>query len=321
MSKDFYEVLGVDRKASQDQINKAYRKLALKYHPDTNSEPEAVEKFKEIASAYEVLNDPQKRNQYDNGGFQDSGVDDYVKSVFRNFYHESRAAVNGLRVRTSISLEEAFTGITKDISVQVRNVCGDCQGSGADKWTACNHCHGEGSKVVSSGTFSVRTTCTACSGRGQVPMQKCASCRGAGFTTSDPENVPVTIPAGIEDGFQIRSIYKDNPLYVVVNIKSHPHFERRERNLFTTVGLYYSKLILGGSETIDVFGTKVVVKIPSNTNSGRVLKLKGQGMPYLSNPAIRGDLFVELKLKLPTAISDDYLSAVNKLQELEAGLL
>lgn len=323
--KNYYELLGVEKDATQEQISKAYRRLAREYHPDINPDPEAGEKFKEIAAAYEVLSDRDKRAHYDRGNsapffeFSEGPVDDFVQSVFQQFFH-AKTAVNGVRVRLTITLEEAFRGVTKQVEVQNHPRCTQCSGTGVEEWVTCEYCGGEGARLVRHGGFSVKTACPNCR-RGKVASKKCTACNGVGRTIAPPRTVPVEVPPGIDDGFQIKMQSDEGDLYVAIQIEKHPKFERQERHLFTDLSMYYSKFMLGGEETVDVFGTQVAVKIPPKTNVGSILKLKGQGMPFLSNPAIRGDLFVKLKLKMPDTLTAEYQELIKQLAELEKQLL
>ena len=340
--KDYYELLEVSKDASGDEIKRAFRKLAMKYHPDRNpGDKEAEQRFKEINEAYEVLKDEQKRAAYDRyghqafqggmgggnpfgGGFGFNAEDlsDLFSNMFSDFMGGGRTqARNGpvrgddLRYNLSISLEEAFNGTEKEIKIRASEPCETCHGYGtADGKEApvCEMCHGSGKVRRQQGGFFVfETVCPQCRGEGRVIKDKCKDCKGQG-TIRVEKSLKVKIPAGIEDSVRMRISGAGEAgkrgggkgdLYVFVNIKEHKLYEREGKDLYTAVPVSMVCAALGGKVEIPgIDGQKVELSIPAGTQTGSKLRVKGAGMRIMDSDR-RGDLFVVLNVVIPTNLS------------------
>ncbi|MDF2964656.1 MAG: molecular chaperone DnaJ [Rickettsiaceae bacterium] len=341
MSKqDYYQILSVSKGASEEDLKKAYRKLAMQYHPDKNPGDSAAEqKFKEINEAYDVLKDPQKRAAYDRfghaafsqgggggGGFSQgdfhgfSGMDfsDIFSDVFGDFMgarggrRRTSTQVKGsdLRYNISITLEEAFSGVSRNISFRTAVKCGDCDGKGsADKGstTTCGDCNGYGYVRMQQGFFAVEQTCHKCNGAGQVIKNPCKKCGGEGRVETQ-KTLAINIPAGIEDATRIRlagegeqGIRGGHPgdLYVFVNIQAHQFFKVDKSDIHCKVPVSFTQAALGGSIEVPIIeGGSVQLKIPSGTQSGDILKLKGKGMSKVRS-SLRGDMFAHVIIDVP----------------------
>ena len=340
--KDYYELLEVSKDASGDEIKRAFRKLAMKYHPDRNpGDKEAEQRFKEINEAYEVLKDEQKRAAYDRyghqafqggmgggnpfgGGFGFNAEDlsDLFSNMFSDFMGGGRTQTrNGpvrgddLRYNLSISLEEAFNGTEKEIKIRASEPCETCHGYGtADGKEApvCEMCHGSGKVRRQQGGFFVfETVCPQCRGEGRVIKDKCKDCKGQG-TIRVAKSLKVKIPAGIEDNVRMRISDAGEAgkrgggkgdLYVFVNIKEHKLYEREGKDLYTAVPVSMVCAALGGKVEIPgIDGQKVELSIPAGTQTGSKLRVKGAGMRIMDSDR-RGDLFVVLNVVIPTNLS------------------
>lgn len=340
-TRDYYEILGVDRQASSDEIKKAYRKLAVKYHPDKNpGDQEAEDQFKELGHAYEVLMDDQKRAAYDRygaaafeqgggmggGGFHDPfdlfreafGAGGGGGGIFEHFFgggRESGGRQRGsdLRYDLEISLEEAAVGCEKEIEIRKLDRCGDCQGSGAQpgsRVVTCPVCRGSGQVVASRGFFQVAQTCPNCRGSGQTIEKPCRSCGGEGRSEKS-SRIKVRIPPGVDDGARLRSPGGGEAglrgggtgdLYIVVHLARHRIFERDGRDLHCEVPLPFVTAALGGEIHVPSLTGFVDLKIPAATQSGTTFRVKGQGMPVLQSTT-RGDLFIRTKVEVPTKLN------------------
>lgn len=338
--KDYYELLGAARGASAEELKKAYRKLAMQYHPDRNpGDKEAEHKFKEINEAYDVLRDDQRRAAYDRfghaafeqgnaggggfGGFEFSaGFSDIFDEMFGEILGgggrrgQGQAATRGadLRYDMDITLEEAFTGVTRTISVANSVACDDCKGSGAapgSNPTECGMCKGHGRVRAQQGFFTVERTCPTCQGAGRVIQNPCKKCAGQGRVRQQ-RSLAVDIPAGVEDGMRIRLSGEgeagargghSGDLYVILGVQQHPVFQRDGANLYCRVPVAMTVAALGGEinvPTID--GATTEVKINAGTQTGHRARLKNQGMSVLRG-ASRGDLYVEIAVETPVHLT------------------
>lgn len=344
MKRDYYEVLGTSRNASSDEIKSAYRRLAKKYHPDVaGSSKSAEEKFKELAEAYEVLSDPQKRAKYDQFGhdglkstFGEQGftwsdfthfgdIEDIFGGIFSKeggifdtiFGKRGRRAYKGenLRYDIEISLEDAYFGKEEKISLEKREVCISCAGDGSAKGgrKACPTCNGSGKIFQQTGFFSISRTCPRCEGRGSIITVICPECRGKGHIPRK-KTITIKIPAGIEASTSIKISQEGEAgigggppgdLYVVVHIKEHKVFIRDGDNLTVNQPIGFIRATLGGE--IEVFlldGKKARLKIPEGTQTHRVFRLQGKGMPRFRGYGY-GDLFVRIIVALPIKLSNE----------------
>lgn len=345
MSKrDFYEVLGVSKSASEDEMKKAYRKMAMKHHPDKNpGDKEAEKKFKELNEAYEVLRDANKRAAYDRmghaafdgsmgggggrghpGGFDfnfgGGGFSDMFEEVFGDFMGGQRRGGpaqhrgSDLQYNLSITLEEAFAGVKKSVTVMAGVKCGTCEGSGSaanSRPVTCKTCQGRGKVRSQQGFFSIERACPTCQGMGQIIENPCKTCHGAG-SVQDKRTLNISVPAGVETGTRIRlsgegevGVRGSHPgdLYVHVDVKAHGLFEREDANIHCRVPISMVTAALGGSidvPTID--GAKARVTIPAGTQNGKIFRLSGKGMSVLRRTS-RGDMFVHAFVETPSNLT------------------
>jgi molecular chaperone DnaJ len=333
MAKDYYNILGVSKSASDDEIKKAFRKLAHKYHPDKGGGDEA--KFKEINEAYQVLSDKQKRAQYDQFGsaFEQAGAGGagFGGFDFSGFSDAFRGG-NDVSIDVDVTLEEAAVGIEREIRIYVSSVCPDCKGSGAkqgSKIINCKTCHGAGQirkeRRTILGVFAQMEICQDCQGQGEKPEKTCAKCGGDG-RTKESKNIKIKIPAGIADGQTIRlsrqgevgfrpksgkSIPGD--LYITVHINSHSLFERRNDDIYYKLEINFSQAALGDKIEVPTLQGKVKLKIPSGIQSGKIIKLKGKGLPHLQGYG-KGDMFVIAIIKTPEKLSGKQKKILEELR-------
>ena len=349
---DYYEQLGVSRDADGATIKSAYRKLAMKYHPDRNQgckENEA--KFKAVSEAYDCLKDPQKRAAYDrfghaaftqgmNGGsgghpgadFGDIG--DIFETIFGSaFGGGGRAQARrgaDLRYDMEVTLEEAFHGKSSEIEIEVSQTCDTCQGSGATPSTqkrTCNLCAGQGKVRAKQGFFVVERPCPNCHGAGEIITSPCRDCRGEG-QVDRPQKLQIDIPPGVDTGTRIRLSGKGEAgprgaapgdLYIFVHVKQHPIFVREGTTLATRVPISFTKAALGGSiEIPGLDGEELTLEIPAGIQSGKQLRQRGAGMPVLQGRG-RGDMVVEIAVETPTKLTKEQRALLEQFRELETG--
>ncbi|MGB5109822.1 MAG: molecular chaperone DnaJ [Formosimonas sp.] len=350
--KDFYETLDVARNATDEEIKKSYRKLAMKYHPDRNQDnPSAEEKFKEVKEAYEMLSDPEKRAAYDQYGH--AGVDpngmgggggfggghpfgDAFGDIFGDIFggrggQQQRGGPqvyrgSDLRYTMEISLEDAAKGKVTQIRVPSWDECDVCHGSGAEAGSTpetCPTCHGQGQVRMSQGFFSVQQTCPTCHGTGKHIPKPCKPCGGAGKVKSN-KTLEVNIPAGIEDGMRIRNAGKGEPgvnggpsgdLFVEVHIKAHGVFEREGTDLHCTVPLSFTKAALGGEIEVPTLHGGAHMTLPEGTQTGQQFRLRGKGMPHVRSASTVGDLYVHVVLETPVKLTAEQKDMLQKLDE------
>ena len=343
--RDYYEILNVAKSANADEIKKSFRKLAMQYHPDRNpGDKEAEAKFKEINEAYEVLKDDQKRAAYDRyghqafaggmgggggnpfGGFEfnfgGGGFSDIFSQVFSDFMGGGRAGASGsyaergadVRYNMEISLEEAFLGAEKEISIPSSVTCEKCHGHGTKdgkEAPICQHCHGSGHIRMQKGFFVMEQPCPHCQGRGRKATDVCPDCKGAGIKRQE-KTIKVKIPAGIEDDTRMRiagggeaGLYggESGDLYVFVSIKEHKLYTRDSANLYTRVPVSMCCAALGGEVEIPAIdGEKIELSIKAGAQNDDVIRVKGQGMTMMRSKG-RGDLFVKLRVETPVNLS------------------
>ncbi|HUQ71677.1 MAG TPA: molecular chaperone DnaJ [Planctomycetaceae bacterium] len=352
--RDYYEVLGVAREASADDLKKAYRKLAAKHHPDRNpGDQAAIESFKEAAEAFEVLSHDEKRARYDRfghagvqggagaGGAQFHDVQDIFDAfggIFGDLFGNQGGGRRGrggsrarrgehLRTAVTIDLAEAATGCSRELEIQRKIVCKTCSGTGAKPGTTpvgCDYCGGHGQVVQSQGFFRVQTVCPACQGSGKIVREKCADCRG---TKYQPLRVKldVKIPAGVDNEMQIRVAGEGEPgenggppgdLYVDLRVKSHPNFQRNGRHLMSEIPITFTQAALGTELDIPLLTGTHKLTVPPGTQPGDVFRLKGQGMPD-PHGGPRGDLVTRVQVAVPKKLTKKYEELLRKLAEIE----
>ena len=351
--RDYYEVLGVDKGASADQIKSAYRKQAIKHHPDKNKgDKSAEDKFKEASEAYHVLSNSERKQNYDNfghaafenggggrGGFGNFDFSNHFSDIFEDFFGEgfggsgrkSRRSNNrgsDLRYDLSITLEEAYAGKKQDIKFSTSEKCDTCSGSGSKPGHdvgSCSMCGGHGQVRSSQGFFTVQQTCPQCSGSGEVITNPCGSCGGQGKKQAS-KRLSVTIPKGVDDGTRIRLAGKgeagsrgagNGDLYLFINVYSHELFKRSDENLFFECPISIADAALGTSiEIPTIDGGKAKIKIPSGTQSGKQFRLKGKGMPYMRGSGT-GDLYVQVNTEVPVSLNKEQKELLEKFREIE----
>lgn len=351
--RDYYEVLGINKSASQDEVKKAYRKLAMKYHPDRNpDDSKAKEKFQECQEAYNILSDEQKRaayNQYGHAGvkqgpqggpggagFGAGGFEDIFGDIFGDMFNQgsgrrgqqSRSQRGSdLKYDITLTLEEAVHGVTKKITIPTSVSCKTCSGTGAKKGSkpvTCKTCAGMGQVRMQQGFFSVTQACPSCHGQGQTISDPCTSCRGQG-RTQESKTLSVNIPAGIDNGDRIRlsgegeaGMQGGGPgdLYVEAHVTPHPIFERDGNNLYCEIPVSYATVVMGGDIEVPTIDGKVMLKIPAETQSGKLFRLRGKGVKALRTH-ITGDLMCRVMVETPVNLS---ASQKTLLKELAASL-
>jgi len=333
--RDYYEVLGISKGASNDEIKKAYRRLAKKYHPDVSTEENAIEKFKEVQEAYEVLSDDSKRAQYDQFGHagpnQGFGGGDFgggfgFEDIFSSFFgggggrrRDPNAPRQGadLQYQVTLDFEEAISGKEMDIEIPAEDPCNTCNGSGAKPGTSketCSHCSGTGQVSVEQNTpfgrIVNRQSCRHCSGTGQIIKEKCTTCHGSGKLRKR-KKINVKIPAGIDNGQQIRVTGKGEAginggpagdLYVVVRVKDHEFFHREGDDIICEMPLTFAQVALGDEVEVPTVQGKVKLKIPAGTQTGTEFRLKGKGAPNVRGYG-QGDQYVVVRVITPTKLT------------------
>ena len=349
-NKDYYEVLGVDRSASAEEIKKAYRTLAKKYHPDLNQgDDSAAQKFKEINEAYQVLGDDQKRRQYDQfgtsefdpnggagGGFSDfggfggfGGFGDIFESFFGGGGMRNRGPQMGSDIRTTIRIEfeEAAFGVKKDITINRFERCDACEGTGAKPGTGkkkCPTCNGTGQIRHQMGSFMNITTCTTCNGTGEIIEQPCDTCRGTG-RVSKRRTISVNIPAGIDDGQTLELSGQGNvgdpgapsgSLLVTIRVKNHKKFEREGYNLYLDLPISFGQAALGAEVQVPTLEGDIKYNIPAGTQTGTVFRIKDRGIKYLRQDR-KGDLYVKVNITVPKKLTDRQKELIAEFEGME----
>ena len=328
--RDYYEVLGVNRDASEEEIKKAYRKLAMQHHPDRNPEnPKAEEKFKEAKEAYEILCDADKRAAYDRFGHQGvaagagmgagaGGFADAFGDIFSEIFGGGRQRSSvyrgaDLRYNLEITLEDAARGAETKIRIPTLEGCDDCHGSGAKAGTEpvpCPTCHGQGQVRIQQGFFSLQQTCPRCGGSGKFIREPCQTCGGAGRVKRQ-KTLSVKIPVGVDEGDRIRlsgegeaGVNGGPPgdLYVVIRLKPHPVFQREENDLHCEMPISFTTAALGGDIEIPTLDGSAKIKIPSETQSGRVFRLRGKGIKGVRSH-VHGDLLCHVVVETPVNLT------------------
>jgi len=332
--RDYYEVLGISRNADEAEIKKAYRQLALQYHPDRNpGNKELEEKFKEASEAYEVLRDPEKRNLYDrygHDGLRRTGFSGFAgfEDIFTNFGDifddffgfgtRTRRAAGprkgpDFRYNLTISFMDAALGKEMEIDIERPESCAPCKGQGIKPGTKreeCPACHGSGQVVHSQGFFSLRTTCSRCRGQGYFIPHPCPDCRGTGKGKKS-KKIPLKIPAGVETGSRLKVAGeggegerggRPGDLYIVLHVEPHPFFERQDDDLICQIPISFPQAALGAEiEVPSLNGTKKI-DIPPGTQSGQIITLRGQGIPHLDGFG-KGDQHIQVLVKIPTKLN------------------
>jgi len=351
--RDYYDVLGVQKNSSPEQIKAAYRKLAVKHHPDKNPDDKpSEEKFKEAGEAYHVLSDKERKQNYDNfghaafengaggrGGFGNFDFSNHFSDIFEDFFGDfgggggrrskkSNFRGSDLRYDLSITLEEAYAGKKQDIKFSTSEKCNTCSGSGSRPGHdagSCSMCGGNGQVRSNQGFFTVQQTCSQCSGTGEEITNPCVSCGGQGKKQTS-KKLSVTIPKGVDDGTRIRLAGKgeagsrgagSGDLYLFINVYSHDLFKRSDENLFFEYPISIADAALGTSlEIPTIDGGKAKIKIPAGTQSGKQFRLKGKGMPYMRGSG-NGDLYVQINTEVPVSLNREQKELLEKFRKIE----
>ncbi|MGZ8096266.1 MAG: molecular chaperone DnaJ [Methylosarcina sp.] len=345
--EDYYKLLGVDRNASDAEIKKSYRSKAMKYHPDRNKDnPEEAEaKFKQIKEAYEVLSDPRKRAAYDqfghagvdasmggghHGGFGAESFSDIFGDVFGDIFGGGRRSSgvqrgSDLRYNLELTLEEAVAGTEAKIRVPVLVTCSECAGSGAKKGSSpviCSTCHGHGQVRMQQGFFSVQQTCPTCRGSGKQIKDPCGKCYGQG-RVQEIKTLSAKIPAGVDTGDRIRLAGEgeagenggpSGDLYVQIQVKEHPIFTREGANLYCEVPISFPTACLGGELQVPTLDGKVNLKIPAETQTGKLFRLRGKGVKPVRGGAV-GDLMCRVRVETPVHLTKEQKALIEDLNE------
>ncbi len=350
--RDYYEVLGISKDATKEEIKRAYRKLARKYHPDVNKEPDAADKFKEVKEAYEVLSDDNKRAQYDQfghagansqgfdgfGGF--GGADDFggFGDIFDMFFggggrrRDPNAPRQGADLQYTLTLEfeEAIFGKDTEIRIPTEESCSTCHGSGAKPGTnpeTCTYCHGTGQlsqeQTTPFGKIVNRRVCHYCQGTGKIIRNKCSTCGGSGKVKKF-KTIQINVPAGIDDGQKIRIAGKGEPginggpagdLYVVIRVKPHDFFEREGDHIYCELPIHFTQAALGDEIEVPTVHGKVKLKIPAGTQTGKMFRLRGKGAPNVRGRGT-GDQIVKVRIVTPTKLSEKQKQLLREFHQL-----
>lgn len=352
--KDYYEVLGVSKTATDEEIKRAFRRLAKQYHPDVNKSADAEAKFKEIGEAYAILSDPEKRRQYDQfghaafeggaGGFSGFNAEDIdLSSIFDDLFGSSfgfnfgggnRGRRNGpikgrdRLVKMNLTFEEAVFGCKKSINLELNETCEKCHGAGGFNEKTCSKCNGRGTIVAEQrsmfGIFQTQTTCDACGGSGKTFETTCNLCRGTGYTKENKE-ILVTVPEGVDTGYQLRISGKgeagsnggpNGDIYIEFNVKKHEFFERDEEDIYLEVPLTITEAALGCKKEIPTLENNVVLEVKPGASTGDKLKLKGKGIK-IPNSIRKGDMFVILNVITPTKLNRKQKKLLEEIAETD----
>ena len=345
MSKrDYYEVLGVSRNASEAELKKAFKKLAMKYHPDRNpDDPQANEKFKEAAEAYEILSDSQKKSAYDQfghagvqgmgggagQGFQDFNFGDIFGDIFGDVFGGRRSSSRSargqdLQYNLELSLKEAVLGLKKTIRIPVNKLCADCSGSGAQPGTSpvtCSQCNGLGQVRMQQGFFSIQQPCNVCRGEGKIIKDHCSACRGTGVN-EETKSLSVNIPAGVDNGDKVRLTGEGSAakgghkgdLYVAIKVIPNNLFERDGRDLYFEAPIPFETAVLGGTINVPSLESKISLKIPPYTQTGKIFRIKGKGASSVRSSR-RGDLMCRVVVETPVNLSKVQLKILKDFAE------
>ncbi len=353
---DYYEILGVDKNATKDEIKSAFRKMARKWHPDVNKAPEAEAKFKELGKAYETLIDDEKRSTYDRfgeDGLRDAGfntqgpfaggfgdLDEIFNSFFGGFgfgggsrRQDPNAPQRGddLRLDITLEFEEAVFGLTKEVKIDHLETCHTCNGTGAKSGArpeTCKTCGGRGQIQQTTrtvlGHFTQIVTCPHCHGKGTVISDPCPDCRGEGRKTTE-KKVELKIPAGVDNGSKMRLSHEGDAginggiagdLYIVIHVNPSNYYQRDGVDVYTKLEVSPAQAVLGDVINIKTLDGERNVSIPAGIQHGEVVKIKGAGVPSLSKPSMRGDHIVVVEVKIPTHISNEEKALYQKLEQI-----
>ncbi len=337
---DYYEILGVSRTATKTEIKKAYRRLAMKYHPDKNpGDKEAEEKFKLINEAYQVLSDDEKRAIYDRYGkeglegrgyktdFNFNDIFDMFSEIFGGGFKEHSYNMPydiDKAYEVNLEFEEAAYGVSKEIEIEYYSLCPKCKGTGAEKTKTCPSCKGRGSIIIGNGFMRISQTCPQCEGRGFITEKICSECKGKGFIVKK-EKIHIDIPAGVDSGMRMRIAGKGNEypqgrgdLYLIFNVKPSKIFKRKGNNLIVDVPLFFTSAILGDKIKIPTLSGEKEIEIKPNTKDKTKIIFKGEGLPD-PNTGFKGDLIAIINIVYPKKLTPEQKELLEKLHESFTG--
>lgn len=348
--RDYYEVLGVARGATEDEIKRAFKRLAIKYHPDRNKEADAGDKFREINEAYQVLSDPQKRSAYDAGGFDavnnngpqgfdfgaDGGFGDIFDTIFGNMGGGARrqrrptgpvrTRGRDIRIVVTLTLEEAVKGLTKEVKLNALSTCPDCHGEGTKDPKSrkqCPYCHGQGVVFAQQGFFQIQRTCDHCHGEGYIVTDPCKTCNGQG-RIKQPRNVKIEIPGGLDTGQSVvvegagESGTHGGPngdVIAVIQVKEHDLFKRDGDNLYCEVPITFTTAALGGKVTVPTLDGKLAITVEPGTQTGTTYRLSGKGIKATYTNRPRGNLYCTVVVETPVKLNDYQKDLFHKLEQ------
>jgi molecular chaperone DnaJ len=337
--RDYYEILGVTKTVNKIELKKAFKRKAMKYHPDRNDAEDAQEKFKEVNRAYDTLRDDNKRSRYDQfghegvnqsagGGFHGADVGDVFGDIFGDIFgggrRQQQQRGRDIQVEITVELEEAVFGINKEIKIPTMSECTYCDGSGSKdgKTETCSTCNGVGQVRMQQGIFSVQQTCPTCHGQGQMIENPCNHCHGEG-RIKETKTLNVKVPAGVDNGDRIRLTGEGEAaptggipgdLYVDINVKPHALFQREANDLFCEMPINFATAALGGELSIPTLDGEVKLKIPAETQSGKVFKIKGKGVKSVRSHRT-GDLMCKVDVETPVNLTNFQKKLIKQLSE------
>ena len=346
MGKDYYNILGVEKGASKDDIKKNYRKLAMQYHPDKNpGNKEAEEKFKEISEAYAVLSAPEKREMYDqfgHAGIEGSGFRGFrttedifssdifadFHSIFESFFGETNRSID-LRYDLRISLKEAYTGTSKEITMSKNETCTLCQGEGAELGSGtqiCPECKGKGEVIFQQGFIGIiiRRTCPNCGGAGRIITTPCKECHGRG-QVKESKKIVVNLPKGVDTGSRIKikgegegggKGVMSGDLYIFIHVEEDPFFQRRDDDIITEIPILITTACLGGEIEIPTLDGKSRLQIPAGVQNGKMFRLRGKGMTHLHGHG-SGDQYIRILMEIPVNLTKEQQRLIQEFSKLE----
>mgnify|MGYP006274886965 CR=1 FL=1 len=324
--KDYYQILGVEKTATSEEINKAFRRLAVKLHPDKNLDnpTEAAEKFKEINEAYDILGNSDKRAKYDRFGTNDPNELNFESAfdIFRRGFRRKQG--QDIQVSLMVSFIESYYGCSKEVPIQIKSQCSTCSGTGGAKVETCGNCGGSGRINVQQGPFVLQTVCNVCKGSSVRILEKCDKCNGSAFVLNEREVVSIEIPAGIDNGHHIKVDSKGiggGDLYVTISIEPHEYLNRQDNDLAMILPISYGQALLGANIEIPILDKKVSLKIPAKTKNKSKFKLKSQGMPCVDMPGVFGDLYIFVEIEIPKNPSKEYLKLIEDTLEYESKMV
>ncbi len=312
-----YEVLGVTKDATQQEIKKAYKKLSLEYHPDRNKDASATEKFKQVAEAFDILGDEKKRKNYDQFGTTKKVVNhDFDHSdLFSRFFNQNqRQQKPSIRVQLEISFEESVLGCKKDVKISRQTQCRTCKGTGAKEFESCKRCDGKGKININQHPWVIQMDCDLCDGSGKDVKISCSDCNGNGNGERKEETLAVNIPAGVENGMTLKLSLEKEVVLLNILVRSHSLLERHGADLYVVVPITYTQAVFGDTIEIPSIGGKINLKVPAGIQSGGKLRLQNMG---IKTQFEQGHLYAIVQIETPSELSNEHKALLEKLSKIE----